>query len=65
MSSLEQAHPAISFVIEPHLETAIWAIIGALICILALILSDMVKKYIGKAPPGDPHHVKKSGRKRK
>jgi hypothetical protein len=58
------AHGPYTLVIDPHVATAIWAIVLAVACALVLIIAEMVKqrnanapaeakaKRRGKTPPG-------------
>jgi hypothetical protein len=52
-------HSAYTLVIDPHVATAIWAIVLAVACALVMIIAEMVKrrnapakaKQRGKTPP--------------
>ncbi len=59
MDTINAAHGAHALVIEPHVATAIWAIVLALACALVVIVAEMVKqrsaqepKRPRKTPPG-------------
>lgn len=43
METISSAHSAHSLVINPHVATAIWAIVLAVACALVLIIAEMVK----------------------
>jgi hypothetical protein len=43
MDTISPAHSAHALVINPHVATAIWAIVLALACALVLIIAEMVK----------------------
>lgn len=57
--TINAAHSAHTLVIDPHVATAIWAIVLAVACALVLIIAEMVKqrnapaeaKRRGKTPP--------------
>lgn len=44
METINAAHGAHTLVIDPHVATAIWAIVLALACALVVIIAEMVKK---------------------
>jgi NADH:ubiquinone oxidoreductase subunit 3 (subunit A) len=43
METISPAHSAHALVINPHVATAIWAIVLALACAVVLIIAEMVK----------------------
>ena len=46
------AHNAARFVVDPHIETAVWAIVLAIAGALVLIIAEMVKRRDAvPAPP--------------
>jgi hypothetical protein len=53
------AHGAYTLVIDPHVATAMWAIVLAVACAVVMIVAEMVKrrnapgeaKHRGKTPP--------------
>ena len=60
MDTINPAHSAGALVINPHVATAIWAIVLALACAVVVIIAEMVKQRSeqdakrrrGKTPPG-------------
>lgn len=44
METINAAHSAHALVINPHVATAIWAIILALVCALVMIIAELVKQ---------------------
>jgi hypothetical protein len=44
METINAAHGAHTFVIDPHVATAIWAIVLAVACAVVLIIAEMVKQ---------------------
>jgi hypothetical protein len=64
MSSIEYSQSAYTFVVGPHIETAIWAIIAALACVLVVIVGEMVKKHKAEAGPTPGNRPKKPNRRR-
>ena len=57
METINAAHNAHTLVINPHVATAIWAIVLAVACALVLIIAEMVKQR------NDPPEVKRRRRK--
>ena len=50
-SSMENAaQGAYSVVMDPHVATAVWAIVLALACALVMIIAEMVKRRNATAP---------------
>jgi hypothetical protein len=47
MESINAGHGAHALVIDPHVATAIWAIVLAVACALVLIIAEMVKQRNG------------------
>ncbi len=50
-------HSAYTLVIDPHVATAIWAIVLAVACALVMIIAEMVKR---RNAPADTKHQSKS-----
>jgi len=44
MDTMNAAHGAHTLVIDPHVATAVWAIVLALVCALVMIIAEMVKQ---------------------
>jgi uncharacterized membrane protein len=44
METINPAHSAHTLVINPHVATAIWAIVLALACAVVVIIAEMVKQ---------------------
>jgi hypothetical protein len=44
METINAAHGAHTLVINPHVATAIWAIVLAVACALVVIIAEMVKQ---------------------
>jgi len=44
IDTINAAHSAHTFVINPHVATAIWAIVLAIACALVMVIAEMVKK---------------------
>ena len=44
VETINAAHGAHALVIDPHVATAIWAIVLAVACALVLIIAEMVKQ---------------------
>ena len=57
METINAAHGSHALVINPHVATAIWAIVLAVACALVLIIAEMVKQR------NDPPEVKRRRRK--
>ena len=55
--TISAAHGAHALVINPHVATAIWAIVLAVACALVLIIAEMVKQR------NDPAEMKRRRRK--
>jgi hypothetical protein len=59
INTVNAAHGAHALVISPHVATAIWAIVLAIVCALVVIIAEMVKqrneaevkRRRGKTPP--------------
>jgi uncharacterized membrane protein len=60
METVNAAHGAHTLVINPHVATAIWAIVLAVVCALVVVIAEMVKqrneaaevkRRRGKTPP--------------
>jgi hypothetical protein len=49
METINAAHGAHTLVVDPHVATAIWAIVLAVACALVLIIAEMVKQRNGPA----------------
>jgi hypothetical protein len=57
MQTINAAHGAHALVIDPHVATAIWAIVLAVSCALVVIIAEMVKQR------NETAEVKRRGRK--
>jgi hypothetical protein len=57
METINAAHGAHALVIDPHVTTAIWAIVLAVACALVVIIAEMVKQR------NETGEVKRRGRK--
>jgi hypothetical protein len=44
METINPAHSAHALVINPHVATAVWAIVLALVCAVVVIIAEMVKQ---------------------
>jgi hypothetical protein len=44
METINAAHNAHTLVIDPHVATAIWAIVLAVACALVMIIAEVVKQ---------------------
>lgn len=44
MDTVNAAHSAHTLVINPHVATAIWAIVLAVACAVVLVIAEMVKQ---------------------
>jgi hypothetical protein len=44
METINAAHGAHALVINPHVATAIWAIVLAVVCALVIVIAEMVKQ---------------------
>jgi hypothetical protein len=43
MDAAGAAHGVYSFAVEPHVATAVWAIVLAIACALVIVIAEMVK----------------------
>jgi hypothetical protein len=50
METINAAHGAHTLVVDPHVATAVWAIVLAVACALVLIIAEMVKQRNANAP---------------
>jgi hypothetical protein len=49
METINAAHGSHALVINPHVATAIWAIVLAIACALVMIIAEMVRQRNGSA----------------